>query len=363
MSGRRRAKLDVGRSGLSAAEGGTLNGRRPMKRVIGLAAVAVVLIGPAPIAARAGAERDPLDEARRAAEQTPFSGSVTLQWREASVLHQDQLTVRGTHGTLLAEGQRSAMAVGGERLVYDPGNGWQELWPSALGSTGRPSLTDAYDVRPAGSDTVAGYKTDVVEVLKGGTVRERLDLETNTKLLLRRRQYDARGTLERAFTFERVQIGDTSMTPPTTPPTPKQSGPHALRLGDVPSSEREPSRLAAGYQRVGAYQQAGVVQMVYSDGLYDLSLFQEEGGLDTSDLPAQRRTVHLAGHQAWAFSWPGGEGIVWDAGRTVYTLVGDVPPDELTTVAASVPVHHSTSVAHRLRQACRELVESFTGGL
>jgi negative regulator of sigma E activity len=106
-----------------------------------------------------------------------------------------------------------------------------------------------------------------------------------------------------------------------------------------------------------------VVQLVYSDGLYDLSLFQEEGALDQSDLPTQRRTVRLAGHPAWAFSWAGGEGIVWTAGPTVYTLMGDVPPDELTTVAQSVPVHRSTSVAHRLRQACRELVESFRGGL
>ena len=152
------------------------------------------------------------------------------------------------------------------------------------------------------------------------------------------------------------------MTPPTTPPAPKKAGPKPLHARNVPASEREPARLAAGYQRLGVYQQAGAVQMVYSDGLYELSLFQEEGGLDASDLPTQRRTVRLAGHQAWAFSWPGGEGVVWTAGRTVYTLVGDVPPDELTTVAASVPVHRSTSVAHRLRQACRELVESFTGG-
>src|SRR2546421_11913472 len=123
-----------------------------VKRLVGLAAVVCVLIGPVPLArAGAGADRDPLDEARKAAEQTPFSGSATLQWREASVLHQDQLTVKGVHGTVLAQGQRSAMAVGAERLVYDPGNGWQELWPSGLASAGRPSLTDAYDVRSAGS--------------------------------------------------------------------------------------------------------------------------------------------------------------------------------------------------------------------
>ena len=333
------------------------------KRLVGVAAIAAVLLGPAPIAlARGGAtpDRDPLDEARQAAEQTPFSGSVTLQWREASVLHTDELTVQGAHGTLLAQGQRSAMAVGAERLLYSPGNGWQELWPAALGSPARPSLDSAYDVRSTGTDEVAGYPTEVVEVRKAGVVRERLDLEAATKLLLRRRQYDSKGVLERAFTFDRIEIGDASMTTPTTPPAPKQAGPRALSWNAVSSSEREPTRLAAGYRRLGAYQQQGILQLVYSDGLYDLSLFQQQGGLDSNALPAQRRSVRLDGRPAWAFSWPGGEGLVWTAGRTVYTLMGDVPDDELTQVAASVPVHPSTSVMHRLRQACRGLVDSFT---
>jgi len=41
-----------------------------MKRIVGLAAVAAVLIGPAPIAGASSApgNRDPLDEARHAAE-------------------------------------------------------------------------------------------------------------------------------------------------------------------------------------------------------------------------------------------------------------------------------------------------------
>jgi negative regulator of sigma E activity len=334
-----------------------------MRRIVGLAALVAVLVGPWPVPARAANDRDPLDEARQAAEKTPFSGSVTLQWRDASTLHQEQITVEGIHGTLLAQGQGSAMAVGTERLVYDPGNGWQELWPSGLASATRPNIDDAYDVRPAGAEQVAGYPTDVVDVVKGGKLRERLDLEAATKLLLRRRQYDGRGTLQRSFTFDQIKIGDQSMTPPTTPPAPKRAVPKALTFSQVPASEREPSALAAGYRRLGAYTEAGVVQLVYSDGLYDLSLFEEEGALDTSDLPTQRRTVRLAGHPAWAFSWAGGEGIVWTAGRTVYTMMGDVPPDELTTVAESVTVHRSTSVAHRLRQACRELVESFRGGL
>jgi negative regulator of sigma E activity len=334
-----------------------------VRRAAGLAVVAVVLLGVAPIpAVHAAGDRDPLDDARKAAEQTPFSGAVTLQWRDASALHQDHLVVQGAHGTLLAQGRRSAMAVGAERLVYSPGGGWQELWPSGLGPASRPDMDDAYVVRAAGTGSVAGYATDVVEILKAGAVRERLDLEANTKLLLQRRQYDSHGVLERAFTFDRIQIGDLSTTPPTAPASPKQAVPKAVGTRSLPVAEREPSQLAAGYRRLGVYSQGDVVQMVYSDGLYDLSLFQQDGGLDPGDLPSPRQTVHLAGHAAWTYSWPGGEGITWTAGHTVYTLMGDVPPDELRTVAGSVSVHRSTSVAHRLRQACRVLVESFRGG-
>ncbi|MBV9411695.1 MAG: hypothetical protein JO148_08865, partial [Acidimicrobiia bacterium] len=149
-----------------------------MKRLVGLAALVAVLVAPWPLPARAATDHDPLDEARQAAENIPFSGSVTLQWRDASTLHQEQITVEGTHGTLLAQGPGSAMAVGSERLVYNPGNGWQELWPSGLASAARPNIDDAYDVRPAGTEQVAGYPTDVVDVLKAGTLREQLDLET-----------------------------------------------------------------------------------------------------------------------------------------------------------------------------------------
>ncbi|MBV8981168.1 MAG: hypothetical protein JO086_09735 [Acidimicrobiia bacterium] len=334
-----------------------------MRRAVSFAVAAVVLLGGAPAGgAHAAGEHDPLDDARKAAEQTPFSGSVTLQWRDASVLHQDQLVVQGAHGTLLAEGRRSAMAVGDERLLYSPGGGWQELWPSGLGAASRPDLDDAYVVRAAGTATVAGYATDVVEIVKAGAVRERLDLEANTKLLLQRRQYDSHGVLERAFTFDRIKIGDQPTTAPTTPLAPKQAGPRAVAMRSLPGSEREPAQLAAGYRRLGVYSQGDVVQMVYSDGLYDLSLFQQDGGLDPGDLPSPRQTVRMEGHAAWTYSWPGGEAITWTAGHTVYTLMGDVPPDELRTVAGSVTVHRSTSVAHRLRQACRVLVESFRGG-
>jgi negative regulator of sigma E activity len=331
-----------------------------MKRTLTLVLLAVALATPPPTARATASSEDPLDDARKAAAETPFSGSVTLQWREGSVLHTEHLKVRGSHGAVLAEGGRSAMAVGNERLVYMPGDGWHELWPSGLGATGHPAIDSAYETRAVGRGAVAGYDTTVVEIRKNGVVRERLDLDAATKLVLRRQQYDRRGVVERAFVFDQARVPDPAVTTPTMPPAPKHDGPASLASTRVPRSEQVPGLLADGFRRLGAYEHAGIVQLVYGDGLYDLSLFQQHGRLETSDLPAHRRTVRFDGRTAWQFSWPGGEGLTWTAGRTVYTLVGDVPPDDLVAVATSVPVHGSTSVAHRLRQACRAVVETFS---
>jgi len=324
-------------------------------------ALAAVLAAPSVPGRATATSDDPLDEARKAAAQTPFSGSVTLEWRDGTVLHQEHLVVRGSHGSVLAEGGREALAVGAERLVYDQAGGWRELWPSGLGTAGHPSLGGGYQTREMGSGRVAGYDTRTIEIRKNGVVRERLQLDVATGLVLSRLQFDAGGATERGFTFDRVRVPDPTVAAPAMPPSPKRDGPRSLSPRSVPASERVPTRLADGYRRVGAYTQGGVLQLVYGDGLYDLSLFQQQGRMEPNDRPARTRSARVEGRRAWQFSWPGGEGVVWTAGDTVYTLMGDVPPDELLQVAASVPLHPTTSVTHRLRQACRALVESFSG--
>ena len=45
-----------------------------------------------------------------------------------------------------------------------------------------------------------------------------------------------------------------------------------------------PARLADGYTRVGVFRRDGVVQVLYSDGIYDLSVFERRGVLDRREL-------------------------------------------------------------------------------
>jgi hypothetical protein len=58
VSGRRRAKLDGAARGLGAAEGGTISGRRAMRRVLFATVIVIASIGLAGSAARADAPRD-----------------------------------------------------------------------------------------------------------------------------------------------------------------------------------------------------------------------------------------------------------------------------------------------------------------
>jgi len=323
-----------------------------MKRAVGLV-VAAAVVGSGSLAGAAG--RDPIDEARRAAQTTPFSGVVTLQWRDGSTVHDEQVQVEGADGTVVVQGRRVAMARGTERLLQDA-SGWQLMSPSSAA----PSLPDTepdYDFSAGLPAVVAGHAAHVVEVRKDGVVRERLYLDDATGLLLRRDEFADDGTLDRAVAFQQITIRQAPVTAPPFPKSVANQAPRPL------SAAVAPLRLAAGYERLAAFKTGSVVHVLYNDGFSDVSLFEQRGRLDRDQLPAHARRVAAASLEGWTFAWPGGEALVWGAGRTVYTLVGDVPADELVQVALSVPRQKQDSVAHRLRQACRSLVEAFSGDL
>ena len=85
-----------------------------MRRAIVLTTAVAVLVG-APLMAAGASEQDPIEQARQAAEQTSFSGTLVLQWRDGAVLHTEQVQVQGTGGNLVVKGRRSAMAVKGRK--------------------------------------------------------------------------------------------------------------------------------------------------------------------------------------------------------------------------------------------------------
>ena len=248
------------------------------------------------------------------------------------------------------------------RLVAHDGGGWEEMWLPSRAPGARPDGVAKY-VTTAAVDgpAVAGRSTKVVEVRRHGSILERIFLDTRTNLLLERDQYDSRGDVVRRLAFESLTV-DGSTVAPTGPEKPAHHAPRSVAPGRLGSAAEAPGTLADGYERMGIYRSGDVVQVMYSDGLYDLSLFQQQGRLRRSDLPPSGERVRVRGADGWRSSWPGGQLLMWSAGGKVFTAVSDAPADQVLTAVQSLPAtsNRELSLLGKVSRACEALMQPLT---
>jgi len=319
-------------------------------------AAAVLLAGLAsPLPATAGGP-EPLEKARYAAEHTSFEGVLEVRWRDRDQMRSERLHVEAGGGSLIVRGANLVMArpqFG--RLLSHGGGGWEEMWLPSMAPAARPDGVRKYRTTPAvDGPAVAGRPTRVVEVHRGATLLERLYLDTETNLLLERDQYDPNGQVVRQLAFESLAIDPTA--PP--PSLPKSAAKHAPKRVDA-DRVAAPDALADGYERIGIYRSAEVLQVLYSDGLYDLSVFEQDGRLRRSDLPPAAEQVAVGDAPGWRYAWPGGQLVVWAAGGKVFTAVSDAPVDQVLTAVRSLRPAPSRelSLLGKIRRACEALME------
>jgi hypothetical protein len=318
----------------------------------------VLLVAAGPVAVggtgTAAVADDPLERARAAAASHSFTGMVLLWWRDGATEHSEDLYVRAVDGAIEVRGDTTVMAEGDRaRFVRRAGDGWDQLWSGALPSTERPQLSSKYELVPSGALDVARRPTRAYEVREGALVRERLYFDDDNGLLLRREQLDERGLIRRTVGFSTLTFDPG--TPAPRRPTAREDR-SARQVSPAGLSFPVPPDLASGYKRMATYREHGVVHALYSDGLYDLSLFEQRGRLQRRDVPAARR-IAVGSRHAWAYAHAGGNILIWQAGRTVLTAVSDAPVDQLVEVARSLaPADRSPSLLDRLRRASRAVV-------
>jgi len=324
-----------------------------------VAAVALVAGLAAPASAAGGPA--PLEQAREAAEHTVFEGVLEVRWRDGDEVHSERLRVEAAGGSLMVRGANLVMArpeYG--RLLAHGGGGWEEMWLPSQAPNARPDGAVKYrTTAPAAGPAVAGRPTKVVEVRTGGTLLERVYLDTETNLLLERDQYDSQGAVMRRLAFESLTIGGTLAEPPSAPDSPAQHAPAQVAPERLSSPAMAPGSLADGYQRIGIYRSGSVLQVLYSDGLYDLSVFEQPGRLRRSDLPGKGQRVSVRGATGWRYPWPGGQLVVWSAGGRVFTAVSDAPADQVLTAVGSLPKvpGGELSLLAKVRRAAQALVQ------
>jgi anti-sigma factor RsiW len=323
-----------------------------MKRAVPVLAIAVA-IGLTPNAA---ASAGPLDDARDALEAATFTGRMAVTWVDGARTHRTSVTLRADHGSIEVDGPVPIVKGFGSHFVR-MSSGWSDLAPVA--DIAQPA-THKYAVHGlAEAAAVAGRPTVALEVRIGDRLRERMWLDRELGVVLKREQFDDRGALARRveFTSFASVAGDPHYGRPRRfrPEEPSPMG------ASVRAPFRAPAVLDGGYHRVGVYRRGELMHVVYGDGVYGLSVFEQPGHLDWDGLPPSGHVTAVAGHRARRYVWPGGQLVTWQAGGSAYTVVGDGPVTEVLAAAASLRPARSLSGAQRVRQTARELVETLSG--
>jgi negative regulator of sigma E activity len=203
-----------------------------------------------------------------------------------------------------------------------------------------------------------------IERIADDRLVERWTIDATTGLLLKRESYNAAGTVERSIAFTELRepyIPTVEDLNPPTQPGPSPAAPQRwFSAGELSRQAKAlgmPETLPARYRlesgttfKAGA---ASVVQLVYTDGLEDVSLFAQPGSMVRSGLPASARNVALS--KVDGLRWEGfPRGLAWQDGQSTLTLVGAAPTDELTQMANALP---QAPLRRSLRQRLGHLVD------
>ncbi|MBW3601877.1 MAG: hypothetical protein KY434_04150 [Actinobacteria bacterium] len=331
------------------------------RRALGLAAVALSTLVLLPGSAAADAA-DLLRAAARRAARTPYTGeALWASWEggrarvvRSRVAHRvrDRMTIRfappdSDEGSPV-EGTPVTLA------LAPPGDDMARL----------PDLERKYEVRVTGSEQVLDRPCTRVQIRRraDGRLRERVWIDDESGLTLRRQSYDGAGRLLRLATWVSLDLrprwarsGGSGGGTGEREAAVDESGLAVLRS----AGWHVPGRLPGGYRPLGAYAasspDASPLQVVYGDGLYRVSLFQQPGAADMDALPPGGRPSTQPGFRA--IVWPGAvpTRLVWQGDDVTYALVGDIPPDELWAIARSLPGPPRDSLVDRLGRGLRAL--------
>ena len=97
----------------------------------------------------------------------------------------------------------------------------------------------------------------------------------------------------------------------------------------------------SGYVLIGRSQHPNGIELLYSDGVFTVSVLEQRGDLDTSGMNGGT-AVDVGGNSALRWSESGADVLVWERNGTVYTCVSDAPPDVIDAVVRGFTPDRST---------------------
>jgi len=154
--------------------------------------------------------------------------------------------------------------------------------------------------------------------------------------------------------FTSIRIGGGPAAP--APVAGRDEQPHQVPAAALAAPFVAPRTLSSGYVLVGVLRQQHVVQVLYSDGVHSLSVFEQTGSLDTRALPSAGEPVPVGSARGIRYRWSGGNVVTWPQGGATVTVVGDGPLADVLGAAGSVPPPRRLSVPQTIRLTSRRLL-------
>ena len=192
-----------------------------------------------------------------------------------------------------------------------------------------------YSVALAGSDRVAGYEANIVDIVPRDPYRYgyRLWLQRDNQLLLRSAVFDAARRPLEQFMFVALDVGT---KPSETDLLPTETVTGAISPADEVQVNAKPAWLVeapTGFRLVRTQRPSGdstqTQQLVYSDGIASVSIYVEPHAAPVGDGPAPAAVESTIVRGVLSIHSR-------DAGGLKVTALGDVPPATVQTMARSV---------------------------
>jgi hypothetical protein len=298
-----------------------------------------------------------LAAAAAAGENTSYQGiEFIARWTLTGTSTVMSTVSHSSGGTTVTETtQVAAPAPDGSQLSYDP---YQDLPEGVFGVT-KPLVTllaSHYTAVINGTDTVAGRAARIVEVRRAnGQVAAKFWLDDQTGLPLRREDYDTKSQRITEATFIEVKFGGVQAS----------STAGAATAGAGWDDVAVPATLVSELRTKGwplptvlpgdlslyaaAVSNDGAVDLAYSDGLFEVSLFVQRGVL--SPKLAGWEPSKIAGRSVFISA----RGVTWSGKGYVYTVLSDASPEVLTDAVAALPHDPSATFWYRVGHGLHQL--------
>lgn len=347
----------------------------PAARVALLATVAAALLVGSADSARADDHAQELLERAFAGSDRSFEGRLVIITLDPDgPIINEMLIARTTDGTLLRGGSRAWMLghLDGETLFGDPTTGRLLRLTGERAPVLSPRLmAGKYDVGVEASTAGPAGSATAVVVRHQGRLRERFVIDDDAGIVVRRETYDREGQAFRLAAFTALELGPVELPTVSTNWVRSEVSPAktavtlrgATILGEV--GWTVPEELPGGFRRVDVAAlddgEGSTLRLLYSDGLYSLSVYEQPGRLDAEALLAQGAEMTRLGAQD-VYRWPGSEPApyVWTGGGYTFTAMSDAPPDLLADAIASLPHDGADGLVARVWRGFSRMLDWLT---